>query len=360
MAAGSVLTVAGTAVWRGSSLGRFASMAGTSIATPAAAAWLGAFLDAAYFRRPPDRRELDDLRLAYAILTTRWQLGRHRRLRVDDLLAFRRVFGYARFGGRPGTLTRERLMAGAGRLLGDWFPGAYADPARRGWGIAFPTREDRARYRPEHRLRTAALHEPTPPATAPGHQAWRTYPPVGTPPTAAVLDALQRCENWPDYASEIGRFTPLHSGPLDGQTFEIEVIAHPVARTAVLTRGYVTVTRLLTRDDEPRLDAHVGELNEGLARFGGEQPPAVPRGARAVAALDLTTHEGHFMGRAVNHLLVYEHEDRTWLRTVGTWDPMPWHLATAYRHLGQEAQQAFWGGGAPAESLLHQIASAAR
>jgi hypothetical protein len=76
-----------------------------------------------------------------------------------------------------------------------------------------------------------------------------------------------------------------------------------------------------------------------------------------VAGLDLTTHEGHFMGSGHNRLLVFRHEDRTWVRAVGTWDPMPWHVGRAYRAAGSEAQHAFWGqGDIPRLSMLHQLA----
>jgi hypothetical protein len=36
---------------------------------------------------------------------------------------------------------------------------------------------------------------------------------------------------------------------------------------------------------------------------------------------------------------------------------MPWHLRLAYRTAGARAQQAFWGGGTPEESMLHQFAA---
>ena len=39
----------------------------------------------------------------------------------------------------------------------------------------------------------------------------------------ALIAALS--ENWPDYASSLGRFTPLRRGGLLGQTFEIGVLA---------------------------------------------------------------------------------------------------------------------------------------
>src|SRR5688500_4216115 len=135
---------------------RFARMSGSSIAGRDAAPWVTDFLNAAYYRRPVDERDVDDLRLAFAVLTTHWyRNATGRRLRITDLPAFHRAYGSDRFdtsqSGR-GLLDREQLLAGAARLLGDWFPEAYADDARRGWGIAFSTAEERAAYDPDRRM----------------------------------------------------------------------------------------------------------------------------------------------------------------------------------------------------------------
>jgi len=54
-------------------------------------------------------------------------------------------------------------------------------------------------------------------------------------------------------------------------------------------------------------------------------------------------------------LIVYEHDGRAWVRDVGSWDPLPWPQAQAYRLGGRAAQHAFWGGGTPQESMLHQF-----
>ena len=131
----------------------FAKMAGSSIAGRDAAAWVTDFLNAAYYRRPVDERDVDDLRFAFGVLTTYWYRNNpSRRLRVTDLPAFHRAYGAERFSteetGR-GTLSREALERGAAKLIGDWFADAYADAARRGWGIAFPTVEERAAYDPD-------------------------------------------------------------------------------------------------------------------------------------------------------------------------------------------------------------------
>lgn len=109
--------------------------------------------------RLPERRLLpagrsgarvDDLRFAFCILTTFWyREAKDRRLHATDLRHFHRAFGAARLhkdDSARGTLNREQLLSGAETLLGSWFGAAYADDARRGWGIAFPTDEERAGY----------------------------------------------------------------------------------------------------------------------------------------------------------------------------------------------------------------------
>lgn len=338
---------------------QFARLGGWSIARASAAGWATDFLNAAYFRRPRGLRDVEDLRMAFSVLTTYWhQLG-HRPLRALDVAVFHRAFGIDRFVDRSasarGTLSREQLEEGASRLLGEWFPAAYADDERRGWGIAFQSPEDKAAFRPEERLRNARLGPLTPPVAPGKEQTWHTYAPVEVPDAERVAAALARPETWPDYASEIGRFTPLRSGGLEGQTFEIEVVGHPTSRTPVFLRAYVTATRVASSADPDALGAYVTELNDHLARFGRDEPPAVPDGAEPLLAVDLTTHEGHFLGSARNRLLLYVEDGRAYLRAAGTWDPLRWDLAQLYQRLGYTAQHAIWGATVPEESMLHQI-----
>jgi hypothetical protein len=341
---------------------RFARMSGSSIAGRDAAAWITDFLNAAYYRRPVEERDVDDLRLAFAILTTYWYRNASgRRLRVTDLAAFHRAFGAERFDttrSARGLLSREQLLEGAARLLGDWFPEAYADDARRGWGIAFPTPEERAAYDPDRRMALVRLAEPTPESTPPEEQVWHTYPPVEMPSAEAVIGALTRPETWPDYGSEIGRFTPLRPGGLLDQTFETEVAAGTESGRPMFTRGYVTITALVTPDDPEALAAWFTALEEGMARYGNDEPRVVPEGATPLVGFDLMTHRGHFMGNGHNRLVLYVHEGKAWVRAAGTWDPMPWHIDRAYRIAGSEAQHAFWGqGGVERLSMLHQLAT---
>jgi hypothetical protein len=330
---------------------RFTRMAGSSLATPDAAGWVTDFLNAAYYARPPAERDIDDLRLALGLVTTRWhRLGR--RLRAYDALAFHRAFGADRFLRAPRLrLSREQLLAGGERLLGESFAGAWSDPALRGWGIAFANAAERAAYEPERRLRDAALGPLTPPRAPAGQRHWSTYPPVALPSAQAGLAALADPARWPDFGCALGRFTALRSGGLEGQTFEIEVVAHPAPRTPVFTRGYVTATAL---HDEPA--AIAAALEPAATGLGA---PPLPPGAAPRLLLELTTHEGHFLGPAVSRLVVWEQDGAPFIRDVGEWDPLPAHLAVPFRLAGRAAQVSFWGGGAPEDSMLHQLSRAA-
>jgi hypothetical protein len=125
----------------------------------------------------------------------------------------------------------------------------------------------------------------------------------------------------------------------------------------VFTRGYVTITDLVTPDDPEALAAWFEALEEGLARYGDGEPRAVPEGGVPLVGFDLTTHRGHFMGNGHNRLLLYTLDGTAFVRAAGTWDPMPWPLDAAYRIAGRDAQHAFWGQGGDARlSMLHQLA----
>ena len=87
---------------------------------------------------------------------------------------------------------------------------------------------------------------------------------------------------------------------------------------------------------------------------------ALPDGGRALALVALTTHAGHFMGRAISNLLVFEAGGGAFIRDIGTWDPLPPHLAAPYALAGKAAQKAFWEPDPPALSMLAQLAWSAR
>ncbi len=330
-------------------------MAGTSIAALDAAPWVTDFLNAAYYARDPEARDVDDLRLAFCVLTSRWHRAGGRRLHLTDLPAFHRAFGrrFERRGGR-GRLARDDLLEGGERLLGHGFAAGYADPARRGWGIVFADRAARDAYRPESRLAHSRLGALTPPSAPPGERVWKTYRPVPAGDAARVLARLRDPPRWPDFGSDHGRFTPLRDRGLLGQTFEIEVVAGAGTRHPVLTRGYVTCTGLATADAPEALEAVVAEMDAGLAAGGAR---ALPDGHRAVAVARLTSHVGHFMGSAESNLVLSEGPEGAALRDVGTWDPLSFTTGAAYRFGGREAQAAFWGERGAANSMLHQLAA---
>jgi hypothetical protein len=243
-------------------------------------------------------------------------------------------------------------------MLGDWFGDAYADDNRRAWGIAFESAEERDAYDPQRRMKLARLGPLSPEIAPLQQQVWHTYAPVQMPSAEAVIGALTRPETWPDYASEIGRFTPLRAGGLDGQTFEIEVAAGTASGRPIFTRGYVTITTLVTPDDPQALAGWFAAMEDGLAQYGDNEPRAVPDGGTPLVGFDLTTHQGHFLGNGHNRLLLYADADGSaWVRAVGTWDPMSWHVDKAYKMAGRDAQHAFWGQGEVQRlSMLHQLA----
>lgn len=332
---------------------RTARMTGTSIAQPDAAPWATDFLNAAYYAGR-DTRDVDDLRLATTILTTRWhRLGR--RLAARDLRDFHRAFGKDRLSGR-GMLTRQQLLEGADRLFGDDFSAGYADLDRRGWGIVFIASGELGYFDPELRLKDGTLRAMTPPSEPLGEQDWHVYDPVQVPSAARAFHLLGQTRRWPEFASELGRFTAVRRGDLLGQTFEIEVVARLTRRTPAFTRGYVTATKVLEGGDE--LDAYLGETAAALATADdvkGERRP-IPEGARPLGLVELTTHDGHFLGRAISRIVLFGHEGAEWLRDIGSWDPLPLHLAAGYQLGGKRAQKKIWGEGSPSESLLHQVA----
>ena len=339
---------------------RLARLAGSTVAAPGAAAWVTDFLNAAYYAKPADARHLDDLRLAFAIQTTYWHRLGARRLGVRDVRRFHDAFGAARLrgsGGRTGTLDTAALLAGADRLFGAWFSAAVDDPARRGWGIVFPDTAAKSAHDPEIRLRAAAVGALTPPARPEPEQVWHTYPPVELSDPGRALATLLSVEHWPEFASELGRFTPLRRTGLDGQTFEIEVVGFPSPYTPVFTRAYVSVDELVTAADPVARDAWVERLTSAFDQRA-DQPSPVPAAARVLAGLDLVAHDGHFMGRATNRLVIYELDGRGFVRAAGSWDPMPWHLSGLYEQVGRWSQHAFWGMGSPEQSMLHQFARA--
>lgn len=89
----------------------------------------------------------------------------------------------------------------------------------------FVDAEARAAFRPELRLEHSPPGELTPPCRPAEEQRWHTYRPVPLPSAAAALATIAETDRWPDFGSELGRFTALRNRGLPGQTLEIEVAA---------------------------------------------------------------------------------------------------------------------------------------
>ena len=325
--------------------------------------WVTHFLNASYYGVPRESRDLADLRLAWAVLTTYWhQLGGGP-LGARHVRRFHHSF---RSAGSPdgssyprGLLDRNQLEGGAVHLLGDWFGEAQADPARIGWGVVFETSAARANYRPEVRLSDARLGPLSPPAAAPSQQTWHTYQPVPIPGVEDLLAVLEATDTWSHFPTDVGRFTALRSGPLKGQTFDVEAIAELARHAPMLTRGYVTVTAVLDRAQPDALGAQLAAISASLARMPEGEPAVLPPGARPTHLIELTTHAGHFLGRARNYVVMFETDERAFVRTVGNWDPMPWYVRLSYGYKGADAQRTFWGLESPEHSMLRQFARAA-
>jgi hypothetical protein len=258
-----------------------------------------------------------------------------------------------------GLLDRNQLERGAVRLLGEWFAEAQADPERTGWGVVFQTSAERARYQPEARLRAARLGPLSPPAAAPSEQTWHTYPPVPIPGVDDLVAVLEATDSWSHFPTDVGRFTALRSGTLHGQTFEVEAVPELARHAPMLTRGYVTVTRVLDRSRPDALAEQVAGMSANLATMPLDEPGVLPPGATPTHLIELTTHEGHFLGRARNYLILFETDERAYMRTVGNWDPMPWYASLSYAYKGADAQRTFWGLESPQHSMLRQFARAA-
>ena len=149
---------------------------------------------------------MDDVRLAFTILTTAWH--RHgARLRAGDLADFHRAFGQDRIRG---TLSREQLLAGADRLFGDDFSAGYADLGRRGWGIVFRDQRGAGRVRPGAAAggrRAAGAHAPAQAARRPGLAHLRAG--AGALGRRWCSTLLAQTRRWPEFASELGRFTAV-------------------------------------------------------------------------------------------------------------------------------------------------------
>ncbi len=342
--------------------GRFARVVSSAICGRDAAPWVTDFLNAAYYRRSEPERSVDELRFAQCVLNTYWhRKGGRRRLHASDLVAFHRAFGGRRFDtdqSPRGQLSRAELVEGAGALIGDWFAGAFLNDQLRGWGIAFPSAEERARHDPELRSSLVRPGEPNKAMGTTEQLSWRLYPPVQMPSVRRTLDALLEPGCWSDFATEVGRFTPLRSSGLDGQTFELELTAFTAGGWPIFTSALVSVTRLLTADEPQALWDFCDEIEAGLRGCGHHDAVVLPYAATPIAGIELTAQAGHFMGAGHNRLLLYTaHDGTAMLRAAGAWEQMSSRLAREQELAACEAQHALWGEGADLRrSLIGQLA----
>ena len=214
-----------------------------------------------YYRRPEDQRDVDDLRLAFAILTTYWDRHGPGGSARSTPSRFHRAFGArplpdghrqraARHAGPRAAARRRR--APARRLV----PGGLRRPRAPRLGH---------RLRDGRRARGATTRRAAcaPPRSARSRrrrprrrdeQVWHTYAPVAMPSAEGVVAALTRPETWPDYAT---RARPLHAaaaGRARGPDLRDRGRGrHRAPAARVYTRGYVTITRLVTPDDPEAL-----------------------------------------------------------------------------------------------------------
>ena len=340
----------------------FARMLGSSIARPDAAGWVTDFLNATHHQRPGQVRDPSDLRLALTILTTYWDRHDHRRLRGSDALAFHRAFGRLRLtateGAPRGQLDRPSLLTGAERLLGDWFTDAYDDPARRGWGIAFPTTGERDAYDPTIRLRAARLGPLTPPVLPPSEQVWHTYAPVPVHSAEGVVALLTRPEVWPDFATQIGRFTPLRPGGLAGPDLrdrDHDPVHPPLPRVHPRLRDHHPPGDRRG----PRRPCVCGSTSStrrwsASGATSRRSSPTAPRRSSGSTSRPITATS--WAPRATGS----SSTSTTGANGCGPRGPgttMPFPLDQAYRRVGRESQAHFWGEGDVSTSMLHQIAA---
>ena len=115
----------------------------------------------------------------------------------------------------------------------------------------------------------------------------------------------------------------------------------------MFTRGYVTATGL--HDDPATIAA-------SSARRSSTSPRSPPGGDAAASLLELTTHGGHFLGAAVSRLVIWEDADGAALSATSASGTRS--RPTSRSRSGWPAGRrsvAFWGGGAPEDSMLHQL-----
>ncbi len=233
-----------------------------------AVGWVTHFLNASYYGASRPARDLQNARTAWTVLTTYWhQLGG----------------GQLEFGTCGDSITASAAPAHprAASTHADWSTatswraapvscsGPGSKPRSGSWtfglGVALRPPGTELTYEPEVRLRAAALGALSPPRAPLAEQTWHTYEPVPIPGVDDLVAVLEAADMWSHYATDIGRFTALRPGPLEGQTFEIEAIAELARHAPMRTRGYVTVTKVLDRSRPDALRERLAAVSKNLA-----------------------------------------------------------------------------------------------
>jgi hypothetical protein len=114
------------------------------------------------------------------------------------------------------------------------------------------------------------------------------------------------------------------------------------------------VTQVLDRSQPPELRDKVALLATNVTRHGFNEPVILPATGTPPHLVELSSHSGHFLGRARNYLLIFDTGDGAYVRTIGNWDPMPWYVQLS-RLLGADARRTFWGLESPEHSMLRQF-----
>ena len=254
---------------------------------------------------------------------------------MRDVLALNRAYGCAASAGAAGSTARRCGRAPAGC----WGTGPRRLDGRRAARLRhrLPDGRQAARLQAERRLAHSALGPPTPPLRRHEDQDWSTYEPVELPNP----DRDWRC--WPIRRG--GRTWAVRTGASPAPQHRArrsDVRNRGRGRACAALSGLPPRLRHLHRAaprgrSRGRATARGGGRAAGAHRAGsgghGNTQPLLPDCAEPLALIVLTTHEGHFLGRARSHLLVWRDEKG---RGSGTsrLGSLPPRLAAAYRARG--------------------------
>ena len=309
-------------------------------------------------RRSPDERDVDDLRLAFGILTTRWhRLGR--RLRAHDVARLPpRVRRRRGFAGARAALGRSRASSCSRARSGCSAPGSPTptrDPARARLGHRVPRPPPSApRTSPSGGSRDAALGRAHAAAARRREQAGTTYPAVPLPSARRrARGARPSPRAGPTSAARSGASPPLRSGGLAGPDVRDRGRRASPRRARRCSRAAMS--------PRPRCSttpaAIAAALEPAAAGLGGAAA-AAGRDPAAAAAADHARGPLPRLCRVARGRVGAGRAPRS-SATSASGTRCPRTLPCPFRLAGRAAQSSFWGGGAPEDSMLHQLALAA-